>query len=65
MAQMYSTSFGRACAHLTKRKGEAHKTLSLVFHRDGVPPTMVTDDSKEQTLGESNKNSRRLTAILE
>jgi hypothetical protein len=26
---------------------------------------MVTDDSKEQTLGESNKNSKRLTAILE
>jgi hypothetical protein len=35
-----------------KRKGDAHETLSLVFQRDGVPPTMVTDDSKEQTKGE-------------
>jgi hypothetical protein len=35
-----------------KRKGEAHGTCSLVFHRDGVPPTMVVDDSKEQNLGE-------------
>jgi hypothetical protein len=29
------------------RKGEAHETLSLLFHRDGVPPTMVLDGSKE------------------
>jgi hypothetical protein len=33
-------------------KGDAHETLSLVFQRDKVPPTMVTDDSKEQTKGE-------------
>jgi hypothetical protein len=30
------------------RKGEAHATLSLLFHHDGVPPTMVFDGSKEQ-----------------
>ncbi len=52
MAQVYATSFGWACAHPMKRKGDAHETLSLVFQRDGVPPTMVTDDSKEQTKGE-------------
>jgi hypothetical protein len=34
------------------RKGEAHKTLSLLFHCDGVPPTMVLDGSKEQTKGD-------------
>ena len=52
MAQAYATSFGWARAHPMKRKGDAHETLSLVFQRDGVPPTMVTDDSKEQTKGE-------------
>jgi len=52
MAQIYSTSFGWACALPMKRKGEAHETLSLLFHRDGVPPAMVTDGSKEQTLGD-------------
>ncbi len=31
------------------RKGEAHETLSLLFHHDGVPPTMVLDGLKEQT----------------
>ena len=30
------------------RKGEAHETLSLLFHHDGVPPTIVLDGSKEQ-----------------
>jgi hypothetical protein len=34
------------------RKGEAHETLSLLFHRDGVPPTMVLVGLKEQTKGD-------------
>jgi hypothetical protein len=58
MVQVNFTSFGWACAHPMKHKGEAHKTLSLVFHCDGVPPTMVVDDSKEQTLGEFRQKLR-------
>ncbi len=46
MAQAYATSFGWACAHPT------HETPSLVFQRDDVPPTIVTDDSKEQSKGD-------------
>jgi hypothetical protein len=34
------------------RKGEAHETLSLLFHHDGVPPTMVFDGLKEQCKGD-------------
>jgi hypothetical protein len=34
------------------RKGEAHETLSLLFHCDGVPPTMVLHGSKEQCKGD-------------
>jgi hypothetical protein len=52
MAQEYAISFGWAHAHPMKHKGDTHGTLSLVFQRDGVPPTMVTDDSKEQTKRE-------------
>jgi hypothetical protein len=48
-----------------KCKGDAHETLSLVFQRDGVPPTMVTDDSKNRPKESSDANSRRLTAIHE
>ncbi len=58
MAQVYSTTFGWARAHPMRCKGEAHKTLSLVFHRDEVPPTMVVDDSKEQTLGKFRQKLR-------
>jgi hypothetical protein len=31
MAQAYAMSFGWARAHLMKRKGDTHETLSLVF----------------------------------
>jgi hypothetical protein len=34
------------------RKGEAHKTLSLLFHCDEVPMTMVFDCLKEQCQGD-------------
>jgi hypothetical protein len=51
-AQVYATSFGWARAHPMTRKSESHETLSLLFHCDGVPPSMVLDGSKEQTKGD-------------
>jgi hypothetical protein len=51
-AQVYTTSFGWARAHPMTREGEAHETFSLLFHHDGVPPTMVLDSLKEQTKGD-------------
>jgi hypothetical protein len=50
-SQVYATSFGWARAHPMTRKGEAHETLSLLFQRDGVPQTILFDDSKDQSLG--------------
>ena len=41
-----------------KRKGEAHETLSLLFHRDGVPPSMIDDNSREQVLGDFKQKLR-------
>ena len=38
-----------------KRKGDAHDTLHLFFKIDGVPPKMIMDRSKEQTLGSFRK----------
>ena len=32
-----------------------HETLSLLFHKDGVPPVMIMDSSKEDTLGEFSR----------
>ena len=51
-AQVYTTSFGWCQAHLMKRKGEAHETLTLLFHCDDLPTSMIADNSKEQILGE-------------
>jgi hypothetical protein len=56
MAQVYATGWARA--YPMKRKGEAHETLSVIFHQDGVPPTMVTDVSKEQTKGDFRRKLR-------
>jgi len=60
MAQVFATSFGWARAHPMKRKGDAHEALSVVFLRDGVPPTMVLDGSKEQALGEFRRKLREV-----
>jgi hypothetical protein len=57
-AQVYAMSFGWARAHPMTRKGAAHETLSLLFHHDGVPPTMVLDSSKEQTKGDFMRKLR-------
>ena len=38
-----------------KRKGNAHENLYLVFKKYGVPPNMVMDGSKKQTLGSFRK----------
>ena len=57
-AQIFSTSFGWCRAHPMTSKGEAHESLSLLFHRDGVPPMMIFDGSKEQTLGNFKRKLR-------
>ncbi len=41
------------------RKGEAHETLSLLFHRDSVPPTMVFDGLKEQCKVDFKRKLRK------
>ncbi len=48
---MFASDFGWVQVYPMKSKGEAHKALSLMFHREGIPPSMVMDGSKEQTLG--------------
>jgi hypothetical protein len=49
--QVFATNFGWAHAHPLKQKGEAHEVLLLMFKRDGVPPEMILDGSKEQVEG--------------
>jgi hypothetical protein len=39
-------------------KSDAHESLLLLFHRDSVPPTMIFDGLKEQTLGNFKRKLR-------
>jgi hypothetical protein len=59
-AHVYSTSFGWERAHRMTRKGEAHETLSLLFHHDVVPSTVVLDGSKEQCKGDFKRKLRKV-----
>ena len=62
--QAYCTQFGWARVHPMQLKSEAHKTLSLMFKRDGVPPKIVVDNSKEQTLGKFKKKCKEADCHL-
>ena len=52
-SQVYMTGFHWCREHPMKLM--THDSLSLLFQRDGVPPKMIMDSSKEQTLGRFKK----------
>ena len=45
-SQLFGTSFVWTRLYPMATKGQAHEALSLIFKRDGVPPTMISDGSK-------------------
>ena len=63
-AQAYCTQYGWTRCYPMKTEFEAHKTLSLVFKRDGVPPKLVVDNSKTQSLGTFAKKCREADCHL-
>ena len=63
-AQAYCTQYGWSRMHPTRLKNHAHETLSIVFKRDGVPPKIVVDNSKEQTLGKFANKCREADCHL-
>jgi len=64
-AQIYTTSFGWCRAHPMKHKGEVHETLLLLFHCDGVPPSMIADNLKEHVLGEFKRKLNEANCHLQ
>ena len=59
-AQVFATKFGWVHAFPMKRKSDAHEGLSLLAQQDGIPPLLVMDGSKEQTLGMFHKKAREM-----
>ena len=57
-AQIFCTDYGWTRCFPMVTKGQAHEACSLVFQRDGVPPKMIMDGSKEQATGKFAKKCR-------
>ncbi len=50
--QVFASDFGLVGMYPMRTKGEAHEALSQMFWHEGIPPSMVVDGTKEQTLGQ-------------
>ena len=50
-AEVFVTNFVWLHVFSMPEKGGAYEALYLFFQQDGVPPKMIVDGSKEQTLG--------------
>ncbi len=50
-AKVFASDFGWVHVYPMKTKGKAHEALSLMFQGEGIPPSLVMDGVKEQTLG--------------
>ena len=59
-AQVFATRFGWVQIYPMKQKSDAHEGLSLLAQRDGVPPKIIMDGSKEQTMGEFRKKAKQM-----
>jgi hypothetical protein len=57
-SQLFCTDFGCARAFPMKKESETHETLSLLFHRDGVPNVMVMDGATSHVDGEFRRKLR-------
>ena len=57
-AEVLATKLGWMCALPMKRKSESHEALSLMFHRDDVPPSMAVDVLKEQVEGDFSRKCK-------
>ena len=56
-ADVFVTKLGWSRAFPMPKKVDAHEALYLLFQQDGVPPKIIVDGSKDQTLGDSKLKS--------
>ena len=58
-AQVFTTDFGWCRAYPMQNKSDAHIGFSTLAQTVGVPPTVIMDGSKEQTLGTFRQKVRQ------
>ena len=61
-AQVFATCFGWSRVFPMKQKADAHEGISLMAQCDGVPPCIIMDGSKEQTMGTFCKKAKEMGA---
>ena len=62
--QVYATDFGWTRAFPMASRSEAHETLSLLFVRDGVPPTCICDNARELVQGKFHQKLKEAACHL-
>ena len=63
-ALVYNTDFGWARAFPIASRSEAHEMLSLLFVRDGVPPTCIRDIARELVQGKFHQKLKEVACYL-
>lgn len=63
-AQIFTTRYGWTRVYPMRKKSEAHEGLSKMAQQDGVPPVLIVDGSKEQTLGPFRAKARQMGTRL-
>ena len=56
--QVYTNSTDWIKIYPTSSKGDCHETFDLLAHREGVPDTLISDQAKEETMGQMRKKVR-------
>ena len=58
-AVVFAMPYGWSRAFPMAKKSDAHEGLSLLFKRDGVPPSLILDDANELSKGEFARKARQ------
>ena len=59
-AQVFATIFGWSRVFPMRHKADTHEGLLLLAQHDGVPPRIIMDGSKEQTMGIFRKKAKEM-----
>jgi hypothetical protein len=57
--QIYASDFGWSRIFHMKKESDVHATLDEVFHRYGVPKSLISDQAKSLTQGEFKRKARQ------
>eukprot|EP00804_Cyclotella_cryptica_P012541 CCRYP_019921-RA/>CCRYP_019921-RA protein AED:0.43 eAED:0.43 QI:0/-1/0/1/-1/1/1/0/150 len=65
MAQIFASDFGSSQCYPMTCKSEAHEALCLLFAREGVPPKMIVDGTKEMKMEEFARKCNEALCYLQ